>query len=233
MSSRRSLSAIFALAALACGSVSESDPSFWTPSQDLGGGQLVPGSGGGGAAGSASGGTSFGGSAGSAGSGDSTSTGGFANGGTGSGTNSGACTFHFDFTTVTANGKYSPKNIGAVWIETVQGQFVKSLNVWAQKRIVHLIKWNAASAGNLVDAVTSATASSHGMHGADWDCTDMSGNAVPDGPYRLRLEMTEQDSAFFIWPPGPSFSIDFAKGGPTTLTPPDQPNFVSMTLNLN
>lgn len=228
--SRNSLAATFALALLACGSVSESDPSFWTPSQDLGGGQLVPSSGG--SAGISAGGAPAGGN-GSGGEGNTTSSGGFANGGTGAGTNSGACTFHFDFTTVTANGKYSPKNIGAVWIETPQGQFVKSLNVWASKRIIHLVKWNAASAGNVVDAVTSATAPSHGMHAADWNCTDMNGNPVPDGPYRLRLEMTEQDSAFLIWPPGPSISIDFSKGAPASFNPPNQPNFVSMTLNLN
>jgi hypothetical protein len=222
------MAAFFALAVMACGSVSESDPSFWTPSQDLGGGQLLPG--GGGAAGDASGGASFGGEAGV---GNQTGTGGFSNGGTGAGTNSGACTFHFDFTTVTANGKYSPKNIGAVWIETPQGQFVKSLNVWAAKRIIHLVKWNAVSGGNQVDAITSATAPSHGMHTADWNCTDLNGNAVPDGPYRLMLEMTEQDSAFLIWPPGPSFSIEFAKGGQTTFNPPNQPNFMSMTLSVN
>ncbi len=110
---------------------------------------------------------------------------------------------------------------------------MKSLNVWAKSRIIHLVKWNAASGGNKVDAVTAATASSHGMHAADWNCTNVNGNPVPDGPYRLMLEIVEEDAAFVIWPPGPSFGVDFQKGAPASMNPPDQPNYVSMSFTLN
>jgi hypothetical protein len=217
-------------------SVSDADPAFWDPSHDLGGGQIV-GVGGeagntqstGGAAGSV---TASGGMAGTIATGGMPSTGGTSSG-TGGGTNSGTCALHFQFTTVTYHGKYSPKNIGAVWIETAQGQFVKSLNVWAAKRINNLIKWKAASGGNKVDAVTAATASNHGPHAADWDCTDVNHQPVPDGPYRLRLEFTEEDSAQLIWPPGPSTAIDFTKGSPTQFPVTDLPNYVSMSLTLN
>ena len=221
-------------------SVGGGDPAFWTPSQDLGGGALSGsgGSGGGGALGAGGlgqGGVLSGGTTGAGGVAGSTGFGGsVANGGTSGGPNSGACTFHIEFTTSTYNGKYSPKNIGAVWIENGQGQFIKSLDVWAGTRIVHLVKWNAASGGNKVDAITAATATNHGPHSADWNCTDVNENPVSDGPYRLRLEFTEEDSAFVIWPPGPSMSVDFEKGpAPVSATPPDQPNYHSLTLTLD
>ncbi len=123
MTPTSALAAIFSFALIGCGSVSDSDPAFWAPSQDLGGGSLVPGSGG--SAGFA---PSFGGDGGfgnegnggfgNEGNGGVPGNGGGGSTGLGGGSNSGACTMHFEFTTLTYHGKYSPKNIGAVWITT-------------------------------------------------------------------------------------------------------------------
>lgn len=220
-----------ALLVLGC-TVGDGDPQFWAPSHDLGGGavagvagQTMTGGAAGSAAGGASGAPGGGGAAGLGG------AGGF--GGSGNATSSGACTLHFDFTTVTYHGKYSPKNIGAVWVADGTGKFVKSLNVWASKRASNLLKWNAASGGNKVDAITAATATAHSPHSADWDCTNLSSQIVPDGPYKLMLEFTEEDSAKFIWPPGPSTAVAFVKGtGPVSVAPPNQANYVAMKLTV-
>lgn len=225
---------VLTLAAAAGCTVSDGDPQFWAPSHDLGGGAVagVGGQPAAGAAGAEQGGAA--GGSGTAGTAGAPGGGGSARGGSGGASTSGTCAMHFEFTTVTYHGKYSPKNIGAVWIADASGKFVKSLDVWAAKRIVNLVKWNAASGGNKVDAVTSATAPSHGAHVADWDCTDVSHQAVPDGTYKLMLEFTEEDSALIIWPPGPSTGIEFVKGpSPVVLTPPDLPNYVSMKLTLS
>ncbi|MFO0566025.1 MAG: DUF2271 domain-containing protein [Polyangiaceae bacterium] len=216
--------------------VTDGDSEFWSPSQDLGGaaaGGVAGQTAAGGVAGSAPSGGGAGGVPSGGGAAGTPGAGGAPAGGAGGGTATG-CALHFEFGTVTYHGKYSPKNIGAVWIADGSGKFIKSLNVWAAKRISNLLKWNAASAGNKVDAITAATASSHGAHAADWDCTDVNHSVVPDGPYKLMLEFTEEDSAKIIWPPGPSTGIDFVKGsGPVSLNPPDLANYVSMKLTLN
>ncbi len=228
----RAQSSVTALFVMGC-AVGDGDPQFWAPSHDLGGGavagaagQTMTGGAAGAAAGGASGTPGVGGAAGLGGAGGV--------GGSGSTTSSGACTLHFWFTTVSYHGKYSPKNIGAVWIADGSGKFVKSLNVWASKRASNLLKWSAASGGNKVDAITAATATTHSPHSAEWDCTNLSGQIVPDGPYKLMLEFTEEDSAKFIWPPGPSTAVNFVKGGgPVSMAPPNLPNYVSMKLTVN
>ncbi len=134
-------------------------------------------------------------------------------------------------TTVSYDGKYANKNIGAIWIENSAGQFVKSLEVWAKKREKHLIKWKAASGGNKVDAVTSATSKSHKSHVATWDGSDADGNTVPDGRYTVVIEFTEDNSASSGKPPGKWTTIEFTVGGgDQTVSPPDQANFKGLKL---
>src|SRR5579859_1492292 len=81
----------------------------------------------------------------------------------------GGCSLSVTVTTVTDNGSYSPRNIGAIWIATGSAAFVKTLAVWAATRISHLTLWGSmtATAGlsrNTVDAITSATLSMHETH---------------------------------------------------------------------
>ncbi|MFQ5651157.1 MAG: DUF2271 domain-containing protein [bacterium] len=140
-------------------------------------------------------------------------------------------TVQIEVTTITFDGRYSPKNIGAIWVEDAQERFVKSLEVWARKRIRHLIKWQASSAGNVVDAVTSATFRSHQTHTATWDCTDVNGAQVPDGTYKVLIEFTEENSSSSGKPPGKWTVIEFTKGaGDQTITPPDETYFRDLRL---
>lgn len=131
----------------------------------------------------------------------------------------------FTVRTSSPNGNYSPRNIGAIWIEDAAGQFVKTLTVWANRRMRYLYTWDAASGRNTVDAVTSATASSHGTHTASWDLTDVNGDPVPAGTYTLRLEMTDEHSQ------GPLTAFSVPVGQPSdTLVLPEENYFHDMEL---
>jgi hypothetical protein len=103
----------------------------------------------------------------------------------------------------------------AAWIETGDDVFVKTLLQLCEIEEIHLIAWNAASGGNLVDAMTGATpppAMTYEFSGV-WDRTDIAGAMLPDGDYELELEYTEHNSAAGgMWLPGPRFTIPFTLG---------------------
>ena len=140
-------------------------------------------------------------------------------------------TVTFQVKTISYGGKYSEKNIGAIWVEDSQGQFVKTLKVWAKKRKQHLIKWGAVSNENDVDAITSATIRSHEIHSVTWDCTDTDSSNVPDGPYKIYVEFTEDNSNKDGQPPGKWTVVEFAKGAaPQNINPPDETYFQNVEL---
>lgn len=99
-------------------------------------------------------------------------------------------------TTAPAGGKYANKNIHVVWIENADGKFVKTLNLWANKRAKHLALWAAAAADRAKDiqARTGATLTAYGMYTSTWDGTDASGKLMPDGNYVIRLELTNDNA---------------------------------------
>jgi len=135
-------------------------------------------------------------------------------------------TIDFQVTTSTPGGNYSPRNIGAIWIESSTGSFVKTLRVWANNRRQHLYTWNNRTGGNTVDGVTGSTYSSHGTRTASWDFTDANGDTVTPGDYTLRLELTDQHSQ------GPLYSFSFPFMGATeTITPSDHSHFHNMQLS--
>jgi hypothetical protein len=139
----------------------------------------------------------------------------------------GACMMKIDVTTVTANGNYAPRNVGAIWVADANDRFVKTLRVWANRRRSHLDKWVDASGQNTVDAITSATISNHGLRSATWDCTDVNHKPVPAGTYRVYVEFTEKNSA------GPSESVTFMRNGqPQMVSAPDLANFKGTKLQL-
>lgn len=209
----------------ACGPAAGGDPEYWAPRYGAAGGASStttitttdPSTGGsmsttttmpptGGAGGGGSGG-------GGGGTTSSSSTGGIPTGPT-------AGDLTVSFTTVSFGGKYSPNNVVAVWIADDQNTFVKTLGVFATKRIKYLVTWLAASGGNTVDAVTSATFAAHGPHTVKWDSTGVDGKVVPDGNYRVYIEFTEQNKL------GKFTFVPFAKGPtPATVSPPDEPFF--------
>lgn len=146
-------------------------------------------------------------------------------------TDAGTCAFTFSVTTVTANGTYAPENVGAIWIESSSGQFVKTLNVWGQSRVSSAVAWELVSGGNWVDAVTGATRQAHGPLESHWNCTDALHNTVSNGSYEVCVMFTEQPGFPTLPPPLHEACASFQVGaGMVDANPPDQPNFVSMHL---
>ncbi|MBP9205626.1 MAG: DUF2271 domain-containing protein [Kofleriaceae bacterium] len=130
-------------------------------------------------------------------------------------------------TTTAAGGRYQPRNIGAIWIESGAGVFVKTVAQWGQIRARHLTAWRAASASNRVDAVTGPTLRSHMAHPVAWDLSAVDGCEVADGDYRVRFEMTDRNGA------GPNLTVAFRKDqAGASVTAPDASSFHGVTLTL-
>jgi hypothetical protein len=111
--------------------------------------------------------------------------------------------------TITDNGsKYGPRNVGAIWIERQDGSFLRTLEVWGDTRREHLVAWRTASDENDMDAVTSSTLKTHATHVATWDLTDLDGQPVAPGGYRIRVEFTEENSNGNA-ADGPQITVDF------------------------
>lgn len=129
-----------------------------------------------------------------------------------------------DFTTADQGGKYSPANIGAVWVTDGSGRWVRTLEYWAFIRAKYLSKYNAAGAGLATDAISGATFAVHLAHHRVWDLKDSTGAVVPDGPYTIFIEVTDREDA-----PGAWTQIPFMKG-PTgqVITPPDEAAFTNI-----
>jgi hypothetical protein len=237
---------LVALAA-GCQPLLVNDGHFWTGAPDSG-----SHAGSGGAAGSDIGGSGTGGSdgtvggtggveglGGTTGSGGRTATGGRTGAGgadaglggaTGSGGGSGVLTgtLTVAVTTRSAGGRYEPDNVGAIWIADSGSRFVKSLFVWGSQRRRELTTWTSATAAagvanNVVDAVTAATMSGHGVRMATWNGTDPRKVLVPDGAYKVCFELRDGS--------GQSQCVDFMKTrSPQTLSPADTTTFTKRAI---
>ena len=241
------LGALFVVgcAAAACDPLPVGDGHFWSGGPDSGshsgsGGAASTGTGGSDPGGSANGtGGSVEGVGGAIGTGGRTATGGRsgaggsvpgaggANGtGGGSGVLTGALTVAV--TTRSAGGRYEPDNVGAIWIADSGSQFVKSLFVWGSQRRRELTTWTSATAAaglanNLVDAVTAATMSGHGVRMGTWNGTDARRALVPDGAYKVCFELRDGS--------GQSQCVDFMKTrAPQRLSPADTTTFTSRSI---
>ncbi len=132
-------------------------------------------------------------------------------------------------TTKAAGGQYAPRNVGAIWIADSGNKFVKSLYVWAQRRRSYLSHWGSATSAaglsaNVVDAVTAATLSNHGVRTATWNGTNASKVAVPDGAYKVCFELCDGGTV-------PYQCVDFNKSRTAqNLTPPDTANFTMRSI---
>ena len=142
------------------------------------------------------------------------------------------CSLQVTVTTVSPGGKYSPRNIGAIWISDGSDRFIKTLNVWADRRAKYLKRWNTATSAamlpaNRVDAISSATKSSHGVRTGTWNCKNTAAMPVADGSYKVCFELTDYDGD------GPYNCVPFTKStAPFTLTPADAPSFTARKLEL-
>jgi hypothetical protein len=134
-------------------------------------------------------------------------------------------------TTSETGGNYAPKNIVAVWIEDERGNFVKTLLAYAVNRKTHLNTWEASTTAagspfNTVDAITGATRTSHATRSCTWNGTDVNGVLVPDGTYKVRMELTDKNAT------GNYSSFNFTKDtNPENLTPANVPSFSSISIN--
>ncbi len=207
----RSAACVAGLFLVACGSANQNEDSYWTPAPDLGGASLAKDAGGG-----------AGGSAGAAGAGGS--------GGQVNPQPTGSVTFTVQ--TKSYGGRYGPRNVGAIWVETKSGKFVKTLTEWGYFRYGNLVKWRADTNFNKVDAITSATAFSATTHTGKWDYTDVNGHGVADGQYQFVVEFTEDDSALSFIQAGPWTSVPFTKApNQKDFTPSDAKYFVNMSVS--
>ena len=133
-------------------------------------------------------------------------------------------------TTSTAGGNFAPKNIVAIWIEDDQGNFVKTLLAYAATRKTHLNTWEASTTAfgspfNVVDAITGATRSNHGTRTCTWNGTDVDGTVVPDGTYKVRMELTDKNAT------GNFSSFEFTKDTiALNITPFNVPSFGSISI---
>lgn len=132
--------------------------------------------------------------------------------------------------TLTNNGEYKPKHILAIWIEEASSNtFVKTRLFRSQNTSYrkYLTKFKSATSSsyNIVDAQTGATYPSHNIRTASWDGTDISGNVVPDGDYKVCIEFTEDEGS------GPYVSYTFNKSDqPLTLNPTNTTNFQNVSI---
>lgn len=139
------------------------------------------------------------------------------------------CSLDVSVTTTQPGGKYKPRNVGAIWIADSTGRFVKSLEVWGNRRLSHVTAWTAATkaagvAGNKVDAVTSATLSAHRTHNVTWNCKDYAGKVAPDDTYRVYFELTDSNNS------GPNHFEAFTKGPSATTVQGNATNFNGILL---
>jgi hypothetical protein len=134
-------------------------------------------------------------------------------------------TFHVS--TSPAGGRFAPKNVGAIWVTTEGGAFVRTLAAWGTTRLKWLSTWLASSGGDTVDAVTGATLVEHRVHEVVWDLKDQSGCEVPAGAYVVRVELTDRDGL------GEAAAVPFMKGTtPVAASASDTRAFQDMRLTL-
>lgn len=128
-------------------------------------------------------------------------------------------TLQFDFTTISNGKSYSPKHVLAVWIETEQGDFIKTLSLNANKRKKYLYSWNSSSSGNTTDAITGETLLSHSSHSFDWNISNTDGDIVPDGNYKIIAEYTSEHDQ------GPILQLSFSKNDMQFNIQPENENY--------
>ena len=138
------------------------------------------------------------------------------------------CTLKVSFTTVDQKKRWSPKNVGAVWISDPQNRYVRTLEVWAAERITSLgLYVNKTCRLPDADVVTGATVDDHSLpHTKDtWNCKDVMGNVVPDGTYSVFIEVAETETEY-----GATSTVTFQKGTqPVHMVVPLTPPTVAAT----
>ena len=146
----------------------------------------------------------------------------------------GGCQVHFVFTTLNNGGRFGPRNVSAVWVTDAQGTFVRTVEENGFIRQRDLTKWEQASRGSTVDAITGATNAAPRTHDVVWDCADSSGAQMAAGNYTMNAEFTTDNTGgFFPIGTAPYLSVPFQLGaGPVALTPADEQYFTGISLTV-
>lgn len=133
----------------------------------------------------------------------------------------------FEAMTAPAGLGFQPKNVGAIWVADESGKLVKTLEVWAQTRLVFLVAYNRARAGASVDVTAGATLPNHRVHKVRWDLKNASGATAAPGRYKLMLELNDGEAI------GMTAAVEFdTSAGAATLKPPDEMCYKNMNLQL-
>ncbi len=131
----------------------------------------------------------------------------------------------FTVRTITYNGSYHPRNVGAIWITNSQNQFVKTIKIWASEHRSSLVKWVQSSGNNTTGAITSATLSNHQLHSVTWNGKNYQNAAITDGNYNVNIEYTESSSTTSN--PGKFKTVTFNKGTTAVDNVPTSDSFFS------
>lgn len=93
------------------------------------------------------------------------------------------------------------------------------LNIWEQSTTA------AGSPFNVVDAITGSTRNSHDTRNCMWNGLDINGTLMPDGNYRLRMELTDKNST------GNYSTFNFTKNDESyVLSPANVPSFAGISI---
>jgi hypothetical protein len=78
-----------------------------------------------------------------------------------------------------------------------------------------------------MDAISRATLRRHEMHQLTWDLMDLQGAPVPDGKYKIKIELADDNFAASA-----IATVEFEKGpGPMMVMPQDAPPYTGLTVN--
>ena len=135
----------------------------------------------------------------------------------------------FTINPVSHSGSYGAKHLVAVWLESESGTFIKTKRLQcSSKNLDHLATWTSKSGKNTVDATTGATLTTYTPIAFVWNGTDVSGNVVADGTYKVWVEMAWDDSKTTD---KTVTSYSFVKGAePVTVTPANTNLFTDVSI---
>lgn len=132
-----------------------------------------------------------------------------------------AGTLALTVSTVSLSGEFSPRNIAVLWVEDDTGAFVKTLGVWAAKRIGYLDSWIESQENSDTDGITGATRPNHDATlEVTWDGTNTAGTKMLKDSYLLRGELTDHNGA------GETFSVSIDLSGGVAVDPAAVTTFV-------
>jgi hypothetical protein len=147
-------------------------------------------------------------------------------------------TVTFDIVTKPLAGEgmsFAPRNILAIWVEDANARPVKVLCVLAGIMRTRLREFNqrfpmffggfAAAVTAHPDVVTSATRRDHQPVHVTWDLTDLNQQPVPDGLYRVLIELTDRNDRSAL------LAVPFDKNGrPAHVEMPESRDFGAAVL---